>query len=130
MSSSTRQAISHVYLKPMLTKFGQRLRYAGEKLAAGASWLGNKAGSALLSASPVLTAINPALGAAAVSAGGVLKGVGTLGDIGQRALRGKVDVGMVGQARSAISGIRDDARANRSAHQDFRGPQSKSERPR
>jgi hypothetical protein len=114
----------------MLVKFGQTLRYAGEKLAAGASWLGNKAGSALLRASPVLTAINPSLGAAVVSAGGVLKGVGTLGDIGQRA-RGKDDVGMVGQVRSAIGGIRDDARAIiKSAYHDFRGPQSKIERPR
>ena len=115
----------------MLTKFGQSLRYAGEKLAAGASWLGNKAGGALLSASPVLAAINPALGAAAVSAGGVLKGVGTLGDLGQNALRaGKIDMGMVGQAKSAIGGIRSDAQAIKAAYQGFRMPQSKIERPR
>jgi len=115
----------------MLTKIGKRLRYAGEKLAAGASWLGNKVGGALLSASPVLTAINPAIGAAAVSAGGVLKGVGTLGDLGQNALRaGKIDIGMVGQAKSALSGIRSDAQAIRAAYQGIRGPQSQIERPR
>ena len=114
----------------MLSKFGQQLRYIGEKLAAGASWIGNKAGSALLSASPVLTAINPALGAAAVSAGGVLRGVGTLGDIGQRALRGQIGVGTVNQVRGALSGIRDDAQSIRAAYQNFRGPQSQIERPR
>jgi hypothetical protein len=115
----------------MLTKIGKRLRYAGEKLAASASWLGNKVGGALLSASPVLTAINPAIGAAAVSAGGVLKGVGTLGDLGQNALRaGRIDMGMVGQAKSALSGIRSDAQAIRAAYQGIRMPQSKIERPR
>ncbi len=114
----------------MLTKFGQKLRYIGEKLASGASWLGNKAGGALLRASPALTAINPALGMAAVSAGGVLRGVGTIGDIGQRALRDGVNVGMVNQVRGALGGIRDDARAIRDAYQNFRGPPSNIERPR
>ena len=114
----------------MLSKFGQRLQFIGEKLAAGASWIGNKAGSALLSASPVLTAINPALGAAAVSAGGVLRGVGALGDIGQRALRDGVNVGMVNQTRGALGGIRDDARTIRDAYKNFSMPPSNIERKR
>ncbi len=106
----------------MFTKFGQRLRQLGEKLASGASWLGNKAGSALINASPVLTAINPALGAAAMGAGGVLRGVGMLGDIGKRALQGQVDVGMVSQARGALGSIRDDARAIQQAYNSVRSP--------
>ena len=117
----------------MFGKFGRRLRYIGEKLAAGAQWIGQKVGGALLSAAPVITAINPGLGGLAVSAGGVLEGVGTLGSIASRALdQRRVGVDTVSQVRGALGGIRDDARAVRDAYNTFRGsiPTSRLERRR
>jgi hypothetical protein len=72
----------------MFNKLSQSLRWLGEKATAGASFLGNKVGGALMSLSPAVSMVSPNLGAGAASAGAVLKGVGALGDIGGSILRG------------------------------------------
>jgi len=66
----------------MSNKLGQGLRRLGEKAMAGASFIGNKVGGALISLSPAISMVSPNLGAGAASAGAVLKRVNALGDMG------------------------------------------------
>ena len=113
-----------------LKKAASALRYYGQKLASGAQWLGDKVGGAILGAVPVLTAINPTLGAGATAVGGVLEGVGALGGIANSALGGNINPGTISQLRGVVGGIRDDARAVREAYNSFRGPRSTIERRR
>ena len=111
--------------------FGSKLRYLGQKVASGAAWFGQKAGGALMAASPVLSAINPSLGAGAASLGGVLTGVGAIGSIASNALNtGRVDAQDVSRVRGALSGIRDDAQAIRDAYRSGRPQGSRLERRR
>ena len=115
----------------MFAKLGlTRLRYLGEKAASWASRIGNKVGHALISASPVLTAINPALGSLAVGAGGVASGIGALGDLGQRALARGVNVDSVSEARGTLKNIRDGAMAIKQSYSQLRGQGSGLERSR
>ena len=79
----------------------------GEKATAGASFLGNKVGGALMPLSLATSMVSPNLGAGAASAGAVLKGVGALGDMGGSILRGGgVNTGAI---RQTVSGMRSDA---------------------
>ena len=111
--------------------FGSKLRYLGQKVATGAAWFGQKAGGALLAASPVLTAINPAIGMGAARVGGILQGVGALGSIASNALdTGRINTETVSQVRGALSGIRDDAQAIRDAYRSGRPQGSRLERRR
>ena len=115
----------------MFAKLGlTRLRYLGEKAASWVSRVGNKVGHALLSASPVLTAINPALGSLAVGAGGVASGIGALGDLGQRALARGVSVDSVSQARGNLQNIRDGAMAIKKSYSQFKAQGSGLEKGR
>lgn len=111
----------------MFGKLGQNLRFIGEKLAKGASWIGSKVGGALMKAAPVVAAFNPAMGAGVAAAGGVAKGVGALGDMGLKALGGGgVDGGAI---RSTFGQIKSDALAVRDAYRSTRGPGNPLERP-
>ena len=112
----------------MFSKFGKRLRWLGEKAAAGASWLGNKVGGALVHASPALSMFNPGLGAGVASAGMVLKGVGALGDMGKAVLRGG-DINPHA-VRRTVNNIRSDASGVRQAYNAIRGPGNPLERRR
>ena len=109
-------------------KFGRGLRYLGEKIASGASYLGHKVGGALTSMAPALSVFNPALGAGVASAGMVAKGVGTLGDAGKALLRGG-DVN-AHAIRKTMDGIRSDAAGVRAAYNSVRGPGNPLERRR
>ena len=110
----------------MFNKLGQGLRWLGEKATAGASFIGNKVGGALMSLSPVFSMVSPNLGAGAASAGAVLKGVGALGDMGGSILRGGgVNTGAIRQ-----TGMRSDAAGVKAAYISLRGPQNPLERRR
>ena len=112
----------------MFNKLGKGLRWLGEKMSTGASYLGHKVGGALTSLSPALSLINPALGAGAASAGMVAKGIGALGDMGKAALRGG-DINT--QAlRSTLGNIQSDAQGVRAAYNSIRGPGNPLERRR
>lgn len=101
------------------TKLGRGLRVIGEKVAHGARVVGNKVGDVLLSAAPVAAAINPELGAAVAGVGGVAKGVGALGAVGEAALSGgKLNVG---GARDAANQIRGEASRVKSAYREGAG---------
>ena len=111
----------------MLDKIGQHLRFIGEKVAKGASWIGSKVGGALMKAAPVVAAFNPAMGAGVAAAGGVARGVGALGDMALKGLGGGgVDVGGI---RNTMGQIRSDAVAVRDAYRSTRGPGNPLERP-
>ena len=111
--------------------FAGKLRYIGQKVASGAAWFGQKAGDALMMASPVLTAVNPALGVGAARLGGVLSGIGAIGSIASNALNtGRVGAEDVSRVRGALSGIRDDAQGIRDAYRSVRPPGSRLERRR
>ena len=110
------------------SKFGKGLRFLGEKMSSGASWLGHKVGGALLSASPAISMFAPQVGAGVASAGAVLKGVGTLGDAGTALLKGG-DIN-THAIRRTVDQIRSDAGAVRSAYQAVRGPGNPLERRR
>ncbi len=115
----------------MFSKGLRKLRYLGEKIASGASYIGHKAGNFLMGASPVLAAINPELGAAAAGVGGVMKGVGKLGDIGKVALGGSgIRAQDVQNVRSTLGNMRSDAQAVKSAYNSVRGPGNPLERRR
>ena len=112
----------------MLNKLGKGLRFIGEKMAAGASWIGHKVGGGLLSLSPALSMVSPNLGAGAASAGAVLRGVGALGDMGTAALRGG---GINTQAvRQAAGGIASNAAGVKAAYSAVRGAGNPLERSR
>ena len=112
----------------MLNKLGQGLRFLGEKMAAGASWVGNKVGGSLLRLSPALSMVSPNIGAGAASAGAVLRGVGALGDMGTAALRGG---GINTQAiRQTVGGIASSAAGVKAAYNAVRGPGNPLERSR
>jgi hypothetical protein len=112
----------------MFNKLGQGLRWLGEKATAGASFIGNKVGGALMSLSPAISVFNPALGAGAASAGAVLKGVGALGDMGSSFLRGGgVNTGAL---RQTVNNMRSDAAGVKAAYSSFRGPGNPLERRR
>ncbi len=111
----------------MLNKLGKGLRWLGEKVTGGASWLENKMGGSLLSMSPALSMVCPKLGAGAASAGAVLRVVGALGDMGGAALRGG---GINTQAiRQTVGNIRSDAQGVKAAYNAVRGPGYPLERP-
>ena len=113
----------------MLSKFGKRLTYLGEKVTGAVSWLGQKGGNFLLNATPVISAINPALGSVAMRAGGVLSGVGAIARLANNAInRRSVSVSDVNQVRSAASKIKDDGLAIRDAYQSLRGRPSQIEK--
>ena len=114
----------------MFSKALRTLRFLGEKISSGASYIGHKGGNFLMRASPVLAAINPELGAAAAGAGGVLKGVGTLGDIGKAAMGGSFGTQDVKNIRSTLGSMKSDAQAVRSAYNSVRGPGNPLERRR
>ena len=112
----------------MFNKLGQGLRWLGEKATAGASFIGNKVGGALMSLSPAISMVSPNLGAGAASAGAVLKGVGALGDMGGSILRGGgVNTGAI---RQTVSGMRSDAAGVKAAYSSLRGPGNPRERRR
>ena len=109
-----------------LTKIGQGLRWFGEKMAAGASFIGHKVGGALTSMSPAVAAFNPVLGAGMASAGLVAKGVGAIGDMGKAALSGgRVDTGAL---RQTVGQIHSDASKVKQAYQTIRGQGNPLER--
>ena len=96
-----------------LGKFGITIRHIGQKIASGTRWIGNKVGDALLSASPVLAAVNPALGGLAASAGGVAKGVGALAGAAEGALQGKgIDMNSIRSEAAKIKSAYGETRAN------------------
>lgn len=104
---------------PFLSKFGNVLRTIGEKAAAGTQWLGHKTADALTAVAPVAAAINPTLGAGVAGAAAVARGVGQVGDWGQRALSsGAIDTG---QLRGTINKINGDAAAVRAAYNRGKG---------
>ena len=112
----------------MLNKLGKELKWLGEKVTGGASWLGSKVGGTLLSMSPALSMVSPNLGAGAASAGAVLRGVGALGDMGGAALRGG---GVNTQAiRRTVGNIRSDAQGVKAAYSAVRGAGNPLERQR
>lgn len=112
----------------MLNKLGKGLRFIGEKMAAGASWIGHKVGGGLLSLSPALSMVSPNLGAGAASVGAVLRGVGALGDMGAAALRGG---GINTQAiRQTVGGIASNAAGVKAAYSAVRGAGNPLERSR
>ncbi len=98
----------------MFNKLGQGLRWLGEKATAGASFIGNKVGGALMSLSSAISMVSPNLGAGAVSAGAVSKGVGALGDMGGSILRGGgVNTDAI---RQTVSAMRSDAAGVKAAY--------------
>ena len=72
----------------MLNKLEKGLRWLGEKVTSGASWLGSIVDCSMISMSPALSMVSPNLGAGAASAGAMLRDVGALMDMGGAALRG------------------------------------------
>ena len=104
----------------MFNKFGEGLRWLGEKTSTAVSWLGHKVGGALTAISPAVAYFNPAIGAGVASAGMVLKGVGALGDAGKAMMRGG-DFNHPQAIRRTVDGIRSDAGAVRSAYSAVRG---------
>ncbi len=111
----------------MLNKLGKELRWLGEKVTGGASWLRSKVGGTLLSMSPALSMVSPDLGAGAAFAGAVLRGVGALGDMGGAALRGG---GVNTKAiRQTVGNIRSDAQGVEATYNAVRGPGNPLERP-
>jgi len=112
----------------MQNKLGKGIRWLGEKVIGGASWMGSKAGGTLLSMSPALCMVSPNLGAGVAFAGAVLRGVGALGDMGGAALRGG---GINTQAiRQTVENIRSDAQGVKAAYNAVRDPGNPLERPR
>ena len=112
----------------MLNKLGKGLRWLGEKVTWGASWIGRKVGGTLLSMSPALSMVSPNLGAGAAAAGSVLRGVGALSDMGGAALRGqRINTQAI---RQTVGNIRSDAQGVRAAYNAVRGPGNPLERPR
>ena len=109
-----------------LSKLGRGLRWFGEKVASGASYIGHKVGGALTSMSPAVAAFNPGLGAGMAAAGMVAKGIGTLGDMGTKALGGGgIDTGAL---RQTFGQIKSDAGKVRDAYQSIRGAGNPLER--
>jgi hypothetical protein len=103
----------------MLNKLGQGLRWLGEKTSNAASWLGHKAGGALIVINTAVAHFNPTICAGMASAGMILKGVGALGDAGKAMMRGG---DFNPQAiRRTVDGIRYDAGAVRSSYSAVRG---------
>ncbi len=112
----------------MLNKFGEGLRFLGEKMASGASWFGYKLGGSLLRISLALSMVSPNIEAGAAFAGAVLKGVGAMGDMGTAALRGG---GINTQAiRQTVGGIASNAACVKAAYNAVRGPGNSLERSR
>ena len=113
----------------MLDKLGRGLRWFGEKATTAASWIGSKAGGALVHAAPAIAMFNPALGGMAASAGMALKGVGAIGDMGKALLRGGGDFNPQA-VRRTVDGIRSDVGNIRSAYAAVRGQGNPLERGR
>ncbi len=112
----------------MFNKFGQGLRWIGEKTTTATSWLGHKVGGALTAISPAVAHFNTVLGAGIASAGMVMRGVGALGDAGKAIMRGGDFNSHT--IRRNVDGIRDDTGAVRSAYSAIRGPGNPLERGR
>ncbi len=103
----------------MFNKLRHGLRWLGEKTSKTASWQGHKVGGTLTSISPVISLLNPVIGAGVASAGLVLKSVGALGDAGKALMtRGEFNLREI---QRTIDGIRSDAGAVRSAYTAVRG---------
>ncbi len=112
----------------MVNRLGQGLRFLGEKMAPGASWIGNKLGGFLLRLSPALSMVNPNIGAGAAFAGAVLRGVGALGDMGTAALRGGgINTRVI---RQTVGGIASNAAGVKAAYNAVRGPGNPLKRSR
>ena len=111
-----------------LNKFGRGLRWLGEKVTSGASYLGHKIGGALNSIAPAISVVSPEVGAGVAAAGMVAKGVGALGDMGKSVMRGG-DIN-VQAARQTLDGIRSDAGNVRRAYSSVRGPGNPLEKRR
>jgi hypothetical protein len=71
-------------LLAIFNKFGQGLRWLGEKSTTVASWLGHKVGGALTAISPAVAFFNPVFGAGVASAGMAMKGIGALRKAGKQ----------------------------------------------
>ncbi len=81
-----------------------------------------------MSLSPAISVFNPALGAGAASTCAILKGVGTLGDMGSSFLkRGGVNTGTL---RQTVNNMRSDAAGVKAAYSSLRGPGNPLERRR
>ena len=90
--------------------------------------MGSKVGGSLLSMSPAFSIASPNPGAGAAVAGSVLRGVGTIGDMGGAALRGG---GINTKAiRQTVGNTRLDAQGVKAAYNAVRGPGNPLERPR
>ncbi len=72
-----------------LTKIGSRVRSTGQKITGGVRNNGQKISSIAMRLTPGLTAINPALGAAAASIAGILGGVSRIEGAAQDAIEGR-----------------------------------------
>ena len=111
-----------------LNKIGRGLRFFGQKVASGASYLGHKIGGALTSIAPAVSVVAPEIGAGVASAGMVAKGIGALGDMGKSAMRGG-DIN-IQAARQTLDNLRSDAGGVRKAYNAVRGPGNPLERRR
>ena len=93
-----------------LTKFGSRIRTIGLKITGGVRNIGQKILSIAMRLTPGLTAINPALGAAAASIAGILGGVSRIAGAVEDAIDGRMNF------KDAVGNIKQQAMAVKQAY--------------